>query len=380
MKARENNDRPELIYSGARKPRTTRAGSQFQNPQKDELQTSEFKMYTKVESEDPVFASVTTGSLKIGTLSGTLVATAGVVAGSGTTTDVPEGTRLYYTDERVDDRVAALIQNGTGITWTYNDGAGTLTANVSAAGFALDDLANTSLADPNADRIVFWDDSAGLFTFLVPNTGLSITGTDLNVSLSAFSGTSPTFAGLTLSSMTEGSVLFAGASGAVTQDNANFFWNDSTNVLTLGGGMIQKGSANNRATNNKILYGETTDAATAVELTTDGAAGSGATNRISVPNNTALSVVLNICVKQSGSANARQMLRQFVISNNGGTTALQGAVTALGTDLGSAGLATVTTTITANDTDDCIKVEVNGVLATNLRFTAYVVSTEVLYA
>jgi hypothetical protein len=36
-----------------------------------------------------------------------------------------------YSDEKVDDRVAALIQNGTGITWSYNDGAGTLTPDVS---------------------------------------------------------------------------------------------------------------------------------------------------------------------------------------------------------------------------------------------------------
>lgn len=47
-----------------------------------------------------------------------------------TTTNLAEGTNLYYTDERVDDRVAALIQNGTGITWSYNDGLGTLTPTV----------------------------------------------------------------------------------------------------------------------------------------------------------------------------------------------------------------------------------------------------------
>lgn len=143
---------------------------------------------------------------------------------------------------------------------------------------------------------------------------------------------------------------------------------------------VQAPSANNRMTSNRILYGATTDAATAVELTTNGAAGSGATNRIAVPTDTALSVVLNVCVKQSASASAKQMLRQFVISNNGGVVAIQGTVVTLGTDSGSAGLTTVTCTITANDTDDCIKVEVNGVAATNLRYSAYLVSTETLYA
>lgn len=42
-----------------------------------------------------------------------------------------------------------------------------------------------SLSDPNADRIMFWDDSAGGMTWLSPGTGLSISGTDLNASSSA---------------------------------------------------------------------------------------------------------------------------------------------------------------------------------------------------
>ncbi len=36
------------------------------------------------------------------------------------------------------------------------------------------------LVDPNADRIVFWDDSAGGYAYLVPGTNLSISGTTLN--------------------------------------------------------------------------------------------------------------------------------------------------------------------------------------------------------
>ena len=45
---------------------------------------------------------------------------------------------------------------------------------------------------------------------------------------------SPTFAGLTLSTMTAGSVLFAGTGGLVSQDNSNFFWDDTNNRLGIG--------------------------------------------------------------------------------------------------------------------------------------------------
>ncbi len=46
------------------------------------------------------------------------------------TGDLTEGTNLYYTDERVDDRVDSLIQDGTDISWSYNDPANTLTGNI----------------------------------------------------------------------------------------------------------------------------------------------------------------------------------------------------------------------------------------------------------
>jgi len=46
----------------------------------------------------------------------------------------------------------------------------------------LDDLANTTLSDPGADRIVFWDDGAGVYTWLKANTGLAISTTNLNLS------------------------------------------------------------------------------------------------------------------------------------------------------------------------------------------------------
>lgn len=40
--------------------------------------------------------------------------------------------------------------------------------------------------------------------------------------------------GSSITSATEGSVLFAGASGVLAQDNTNFFWNDTANQLQIG--------------------------------------------------------------------------------------------------------------------------------------------------
>lgn len=38
----------------------------------------------------------------------------------------------------------------------------------------------------------------------------------------------------TISTLTQNSVLFAGANGVISQDNTNFTWNDSTNLLEIG--------------------------------------------------------------------------------------------------------------------------------------------------
>ena len=46
-------------------------------------------------------------------------------------------------------------------------------------------------------------------------------------------GSSPTFAGLTISGMTSASVLYAGASGVVSQNNSRFYWTNSTNTLAI---------------------------------------------------------------------------------------------------------------------------------------------------
>ncbi|HFC76863.1 MAG TPA: hypothetical protein ENJ27_01395, partial [Candidatus Moranbacteria bacterium] len=45
---------------------------------------------------------------------------------------------------------------------------------------------------------------------------------------------SPTFSGITLSGLTAGSAIFTGAGGSISQDNTNFFWDDTNNRLGIG--------------------------------------------------------------------------------------------------------------------------------------------------
>ena len=59
------------------------------------------------------------------------------------TSEITEGSRLYYTNERVDDRVNDLIEAGSGIRKDYDDSAGTLTLSAivsSLNNFDTDDL------------------------------------------------------------------------------------------------------------------------------------------------------------------------------------------------------------------------------------------------
>ncbi|AGN33584.1 structural protein [Synechococcus phage S-IOM18] len=99
------------------------------------------------------FETTATGA----TLTGVLVATSltGNVTGNVTgtvssianhdTDALSEGSsNLYYTDERVDDRVNALIVAGTGITKAYNDVAGTYTLTVTQADIDTDNVTEGS--------------------------------------------------------------------------------------------------------------------------------------------------------------------------------------------------------------------------------------------
>lgn len=92
-----------------------------------------------------------------------------------------------------------------------------------------------SLADPNADRILFWDDSAGAMTFLTAGTGLSITGT----TLTATGGGSGT------------------VSGPVSSTNTAIAkWNGTAGDTLADSGILIDASDNITGVNDLVLDGD----------------------------------------------------------------------------------------------------------------------------
>lgn len=94
----------------------------------------------------------------------------------------PGGDRLVFWDNSAGILTALTLGTGLSIAGT------TISASVSSVAWAdvtskpayITSLA--SLSDPNADRIVFWDDSAGALAHLTVSTGLSLTTTNLTLS------------------------------------------------------------------------------------------------------------------------------------------------------------------------------------------------------
>lgn len=126
-----------------------------------------------------------------------------------------------------------------------------------------------------------------------------------------------------------------------------------------------------------VIRGSTTDAATAVRLTTDGGAAA-VNNSITLANNSTYAFTGTLAAQVSATSSKSWAINGLIRRGaNAAATALVGVPTATST-FGDAGLATIAVAITADATNGAIAFTVNGVAATNIKYVAAIQTTEVV--
>lgn len=111
-----------------------------------------------------------------------------------------------------------------------------------------------ALADPNADRILFWDDSAGAYKYLTVGTGLSITDT----TLTATAGSGATTALDNLASVAINAALVLGTSDAFALGSATKMWSD---LFLADGAVVNFNNGNATITHSAGLLTSNVDIA-----------------------------------------------------------------------------------------------------------------------
>lgn len=148
--------------------------------------------------------------------------------------------------------------------------AGTLT-DTSSSGTVANNMAS-SIAQPTlaASSSTTYTNAATLYIANAPAAGSNVSITNA-YALYIAAGTVRFDGTLNLNAMTSGSVLFAGTSGAITQDNSNLYFDDTNN--TLGVGTTRTGAISGTNPRLRVKGSGTTSSTSSFEVQ-DSAAGS----------------------------------------------------------------------------------------------------------
>jgi hypothetical protein len=185
-------------------------------------------------------ATIGTGAVTLAKMAN--MATASILGRNTAGSGAPEvlsaaTTRTILSINNVENTALSTWAGSANITTTGTIGTGTWNAtNISLAKGGT----GASLTDPNADRIMFWDDSAGAVTWLSLGTNLSITGTTLDATGGGGGGGGHSFTTIAVSGQSDvvadsGSdtlTLVAGSNITLTTNAAS----DTITIAATGGG------------------------------------------------------------------------------------------------------------------------------------------------
>ena len=129
-------------------------------------------------------------------------------------------------------------------------------------------------------------------------------------------------------------------------------------------------AANGDAQRARFVLRCKTTTNSAVEMALDGA-----TTYLSIPSGKVISMTINISgVKSDGSAVAHYV-RQYAVKNVGGTSSQVYAPVTIGSDNAAA----TVIALSANDTDDTLRISVTGIASETWRWVASVDAVEIGY-
>jgi hypothetical protein len=166
---------------------------------------------TKGGNGEGIYINKTSGSGNAATIIGTLNATTLVKSG-GTSS------QFLKADGSVDASAYITLTSLSGSTGiSYNNTTGAISSTITQYTDALA-RASISLTTTGTSGAATYNSTTGV----------------LNIPQYSGGGGGGMAIGGSITSATAGSVLFAGASGVLAQDNANFFWDDTNNRLGLG--------------------------------------------------------------------------------------------------------------------------------------------------
>ena len=195
-----------------------------------------------------------------GNVSGTVTGTVSTLS-NHSTSNLTEGTNLYFTDERVDDRISSLLVAGSNITLTYNDVANALTISANNTGGY--DLSNNTTTDLTEGTNLYYTDvrarsaisATGDLTY-TPATGV------LSVTTYKTSDFNTDFSAKTTTDLTEGTNLYftteraqdAIGSLLVAGTNISLNYNDTANTLTITANGLSGSTTDNLVEGTTNLY------------------------------------------------------------------------------------------------------------------------------
>lgn len=183
-----------------------------------------------------------------GTINGNTILTS-----ADTTSAVDEGTNLYYTNERVDDRVANLVNGGTGIAVGYDDLGNAISISTDFTEFSTSDIVEGT-------KLFFTDERAQDAIGNAVGTGLTYVD-----STGAISVTANTYDAFGAAATAESNAI-AYADALTTSDIAegtNLYFTDERAIAAVGG------SATPLNTPNTVVKRDATGAFAAGAITAD---------------------------------------------------------------------------------------------------------------